>query len=350
MKSFVQAAYVQSRLAFDLTPKEIHEELIQIHGDSAVTYMTVTRWVLQFRAGKDSFEDQHRSGRPVTETNSANIELIAELIESNSRLSTYDLEELTSLSRGTINRILHDKLDLRKVSSRWIPHQLTAKNKAKRLEFCKSMLAKLKSGEWRLDQILTGDESWFYHRKILKRADCASWRKRDEPPETVVRRSRYEAKTMFVIFFRTTGPVLVHAVEKGETIDSQYYIEKCLGPAFEQVRRERRASGLRGMKLLIDGASCHASKTTLDLINSSGILLIDHPPYSPDLAPSDYWLFDYIKSSLPDDMDAESLTKAITKHLNLTPHKEYIKTFIKYIERLEYCINVGGDYFEHLIK
>ena len=131
MKSFVQAAYVQSRLAFDLTPKEIHEELIQIHGDSAVTYMTVTRWVLQFRAGKDSFEDQHRSGRPVTETNSANIELIAELIESNSRLSIRDLQELTSLSLDTIHKILHDKLDLRKVSSRWI----TAKNKAKRLEF-----------------------------------------------------------------------------------------------------------------------------------------------------------------------------------------------------------------------
>ena len=111
------------------------------------------------------------------------------------------------------------------------------------------MQAKLQSGEWQLDQILTGDESWFYHRKIQKRAECAAWKKGGEPPEVVVKRDRFEAKTMFVIFIRSTGPFLIHPVERGKTIDTKYYIQNCLGPAFEGVMRQKPGSDLRRMKL-----------------------------------------------------------------------------------------------------
>jgi len=175
-------------------------------------------------------------------------------------------------------------------------------------------------------------------------------KKTGEAPDVVVRRGKSEKKTMFCIFFRSTGPVLIHAVDNGGTIDSNYYIENCLGPAFDEVKRQRPSSGLRGMKLLHDGARPHTSNATNNFINSSGIMLIDHPPYSPDLAPCDYWLFDYVKRNLNDEKDAESLTKSITRLLKNTPHSEYLKTFDKYVERLEMCISVEGDYFEHIMK
>jgi len=81
-----------------------------------------------------------------------------------------------------------------------------------------------------------------------------------------------------------------------------------------------------------------------------GVIEIDHPPYSPDLAPCDYWLFDYIKQHLGDQQDEKSLIKSITKIVKEIPHKEWIKTFNKYIERLEKCVDVEGSYFEHLMK
>jgi hypothetical protein len=34
---------------------------------------------------------------------------------------------------------------------------------------------------------------------------------------------------------------------------------------------------------------------------------MDHPPYLPDLAPSDFWLFDYIKERLTSNTDAKNL-------------------------------------------
>ena len=53
---------------------------------------------------------------------------------------------------------------------------------------------------------------------------------------------------MIVVFFLSSGPVLIHAVEKGNTVDNTYYKDKSLGPAFESIKRQRVSSGLRGIK------------------------------------------------------------------------------------------------------
>ena len=72
-----------------------------------------------------------------------------------------------------------------------------------------------------------------------------------------------------------------------------------------------------------------------------------HPPYSPDLAPSDFWLFGYLKRQLDSYSDSKSLQRAVTKALLSIPHDEFRKTFNKWIERLELCIANQGNYFEH---
>ena len=139
---------------------------------------------------------------------------------------------------------------------------------------------------------------------------------------------------MIVIFFRSSGPVLIHAVEKGNTVNNIYYIENCLSPAFESIKRQRVSSGPRGIKLPHDNAKPHIHFNVCKFIESHGVIEIDHPPYLLDLAPCDYWLFQYIKQSLGDENDANSLLRSITKIVYAIPHKEWIKTFNKYIERL----------------
>ena len=70
------------------------------------------------------------------------------------------------LSYCNINRIIHDELKLKKLCTRWAPHQLTEKCKQQRMEICQENLAKLESGEWCLCDIIMGDETWIYHRSI----------------------------------------------------------------------------------------------------------------------------------------------------------------------------------------
>jgi hypothetical protein len=61
---------------------------------------------------------------------------------------------------------------------------------------------------------------------------------------------------------------------------------------------------------------------TRKFIQKSGIIEIDHPPYSPDLAQCDYWLFDYLKKYLEGQVDQTSLVMPITKLLKKIPKEK----------------------------
>ena len=102
---------------------------------------------------------------------------------------------------------------------------------------------------------------------------------------------------MIVIFFRSSSPILIHAVEMQKTVDNIYNKEKRLSPAFESIKRQRVSSGLRGIKLMPNHyiAIPHIHFDVHKFIESNGVIEIDHPSYSPDLAPCEYWLFDYIE-------------------------------------------------------
>ena len=58
---------------------------------------------------------------------------------------------------------------------------------------------------------------------------------------------------------------------------------------------------------------------------------IDHQLYSPDLAPCDFWLFDYIKERLDDEPCAKTLATFVTNILHSRPATEYHKKLKKYI-------------------
>ena len=55
---------------------------------------------------------------------------------------------------------------MKKVTSRWISHQLTDEQKQQRVKLCRENLAKFQNGSCRLCDIITGDEMWIYHRQI----------------------------------------------------------------------------------------------------------------------------------------------------------------------------------------
>ncbi|GFV46812.1 mariner Mos1 transposase [Trichonephila clavipes] len=64
------------------------------------------------------------------------------------------------------------------------------------------------------------------------------------------------------------------------------------------LQNKRRGMLSKGVLLLHGNARSHTSRTTLNLIESFGWEVLDHTPYSPDLAPSDIHLFQYLSYSL----------------------------------------------------
>ena len=276
--------------------------------------------------------------------------MVGAFIKDNPYCSYDEIEAETQLSRGSIYNIIHESLKMKKITSRWVAHELTQKNKAGRVRICEKNLAKFNSSKWRLCDVVTGDECWFYHRQIGKKQSNLSWVAEGEAPRTVVRRQQSEAKTMFCIFFRTTGPVIVRYFKAGEVVNNKTYRSNCLFHLVAALKRQRSISGTKNIKFHHDNARPHIHNSVKSYLNRNHFIIMDHPPYSPDLAPSDFWLFDYIKQRLTDQRDAKSLAKQITEIVNSIPKEEYEKTFQKWLERMKLCIKNKGDYFEHLIN
>ena len=74
-----------------------------------------------------------------------------------------------------------------------------------------------------------------------------------------------------------------------------------------------------------------------------GIKTVPHPPYSPDLAPCDFWL-------LPNPRDCcyetiKEMKEAVTKVIDTLTQQDFHGAFQKLLEWYK-CIVAGGDYFE----
>ena len=261
-----------------INPKTIFEELTEALGFDGPSYATVKRWAKRFREGREDVSDDPRSGRPISVLTDENIECVRQVIEDDPHSTYDDIMAETDLSRGTIERIIHDHLKMRKVVSRWVAHQLTDEQKQKRLRICRQNLEKFSNGTWQLCDIITGDETWIYHRQIGRKSSNSTWVGENEPPRTVVRRNRFEPKSMFCLFFKSTGPVLIHKVDKGKTIDHNYYIDNCLIPVINEIRKKEKSSRTK-YKMLHDNGSPHTHRDVVDYLTEEGIEIIPHPPY-----------------------------------------------------------------------
>ena len=341
--------YIKVRTVLRIQPVVIHNELQTVFGDEAPPLRTVQRWSKWFHEGREEVEDDGRSGRPVTETTSENIEKVRDLINDNSYLTPDEIEEESDLSHGTVQRIISDHLQLRKITARYVPKHLTNVQKAERVRICQENLLKFKQGVWRLCDVVTGDESWFYHKQIGRKSSNAAWVARSGTPPTIVRRRRFAPKTLLSIFFKSTGPVLIHHVKRGHTIDHEYYINNCLQPVIEEIKKQRPILGTQAIKLHHDNGRPHVHEDVIVYLELEGMIIMPHPPDCPDLAPCDFWLFDLIKQNLDNQDDSESLYEAVIKFMKSLKKEEYRNTFDKWIQRMELCINNQGDDFEHLM-
>ena len=81
------------------------------------------------------------------------------------------------------------------------------------------------------------------------------------------------------------------------TVTGQYYAEECLGEVQNHYSSRRPSRGAEGIRLLHDNARPYKAKVVREMLSSMGMIELPHPPYSPDLSPCDFWLFNIVKST-----------------------------------------------------
>ncbi len=74
-----------------------------------------------------------------------------------------------------------------------------------------------------------------------------------------------------------------------------------------------------------------------------GIKTIAHPPYSPDVAPCDFWLFPKLTGCHYETI--EEMKEAVTKVIDTLAQEDFHGSFQMLLERYK-GIATGEDYFE----
>ena len=81
-----------------------------------------------------------------------------------------------------------------------------------------------------------------------------------------------------------------------------------------------------------------------DYLTKIGIKTVPQPPYSPDLAPCDFWLFPKLRGCRYETI--EEMKEAVMKVIDALKQEVFHGAFQKLWERYNKCIAAGGDYFE----
>ena len=92
-----------------------------------------------------------------------------------------------------------------------------------------------------------------------------------------------------------------------------------------------------------DNAPVRNSILVTDYLSKMGIKTVPHPPYSPDLAPCDFWLFPKLRVCRYETI--EEMKDAVTKVIDTLTQVDFHGAFQRLLERYK-CIVAGGDYFE----
>ena len=349
-----QRAVIEFLVAEGETSLKIHNRMKNVYKDNTIDSSNVKRWIQRFKkstedheeVGKASIADKPRSGHPSTSVNPENKTYADELIRTDRRITVEELASKLDVSIGSAHSIVAS-LGYSKVCAHWVPRQLTEGHKTERVRCCTQLLEHHQGDPTFLERIITGDETWVYHFEPESKRRSMEWRHPNSPRTKKFKAQKSAAKIMATVFWDSQGVILLDFLPKGETINSEVYIEtfRKLKAKIECVRPNL---DIANVLLQHDNARPHTSIRTMEAITSFGWTVIPHPPYSPDLARSDYHLFGPMKERLRGNRygNDNEVKTAVLNFLRHQPAEFYNTGIHAIVHRWTVALEKGGDYVE----
>ena len=175
------------------------------------------------------------------------------------------------------------------ICSDWIADNLTIAQKMACVDCGKQPLVKY-DGVASKDRfnIVTADESCSCAYEPETKQQCSVWVFEPEPNRTKIVCGKITSRQMVDCFFGKTGHVATVPLENRRTVNYELYTTICLRKVFGEIRKINN-------KIRIIDSSSHTSAQTSAFLSGQNVELMGHPPYSPDLASNDLFLFQQIK-------------------------------------------------------
>ncbi|KAG5324314.1 MOS1T transposase, partial [Pseudoatta argentina] len=341
------------------TPVEVYNEVKTAYGDKGMNRTSVFKWCREFKNGRTSVHDDQRSGRPSILTDDI-VENIENALRDDRRLTVDELSAMfPQISRSLLRETITETLGYRKLSARWVPKQLTDQHKLNRVEAGQEFLRRYKlHGDEFLRSIVTGDETWVEKSFQPTRRD---WFRRfknndfqledkersgapkkfedkdleqlldEDPSQTLSELGKILQVDESTVSKRLKGLGMIQ--KQGHWVPYELMprdVERRFGTCELLLQRQKRKGFLstitgdryrlqlmrlsRALKekrplyaqrhdkviLLHDNARPHVAKPVKTYLETLKWEVLPHPPYSPDIAPSDFHLFRSMAHGLAD--------------------------------------------------
>jgi histone-lysine N-methyltransferase SETMAR len=91
---------------------------------------------------------------------------------------------------------------------------------------------------------------------------------------------------------------VVDMMPHGGCFNTEYFLIHIINPLLTKVFQEGRKSHALRLSVHLDNCWVHSSNASNQFFDGTSHVTVPHPPYSPDLASSEFWLFGHIKTSL----------------------------------------------------
>ena len=225
---------------------------------------------------------------------------------------------------------------------------LTDNQRENCVEISQELLANANGNENFL-KIIT-DETWVYGYDVETKMQSSQWMEKGSPLPKKARMSLSKIKVVVVVvcFFDWKGIVHHEFVPCGQMGNKQLSQEvlACLRDAVGRKRPELWEN--QTWMMHHDNAPAHSSLLIRSYLAKHQTSVVPHPPYSPDLAPADFFLFSKLKTTLKGrrfQTIGEIQENAIREYRAIT-ESAFEEAFQQWKKRWERCIASRGNYFE----
>ncbi|CAH1962732.1 unnamed protein product [Acanthoscelides obtectus] len=268
-----------------ISQQECLAELLSVFDNEAPHQSTIARWYEEFKRGQVSL----RVGAPKTSVTQENVDAVRKLIIEDRHVTYREIE---------------------------------AKLVSPRVNWCQKTLDRFNSGNSKnVYSIVSADESWIYCYEPENKRQSAVWVFQREEKPTKVIRSRSVSKKMVSTIMSKAGHIATIPLI---------------------ITQLRKTNPERRIILHQDNASSHTAQKTRQYLTEANVELLDHPPYSPDLSPNDFFTFPKIKNRLHGQrfQSPEEAVDAFKNAVLDLPANEWNKYFENWSERMQMCINL----------
>lgn len=319
---------------------ESHRSLLKTYGDHAPSIKTCEYWFRRFKSGDFDTDDKERPGQPKKFED----EELEVLLDEDPCQTLQELADSLEVDLSTVGKRLKSMGMVQKQGN-WVPYELKPRDVERRFFACEQLLQRQKRKGF-LHRIVTGDEKWIHYDNPKRKK---SWGKPGHASTSTAKPNIHSAKLMLCIWWDQLGVIYYELLQPNETITGDRYRLQLMRLS-RALKEKRPQYEERHDKVILqhDNARPHVATQVKKYLETLKWEILPHPPYSPDIAPSDYHLFRSMTHGLSEQrFYSYEETKNWVDSWIASKDESFFRRGIRMLpERWEKVVASDGQYFQ----